>query len=149
MGIDVKHTYQGEMIHENMYVARANDLMVSSFEADMGGMGYVPEDFDGCIVSKNIYLYKVDKSRVDTNYLMMVLNSEPVLDQLQEMNNRAQFLSRISMSKFQSVVIPLPDLQTQRTLAKGLQRYVDKVNKAELELDEAKKEFNKKVFGSN
>lgn len=146
-GIDVKRVYQGDMIHENMYVARANDLMVSSFEADMGGMGYVPKELDGCVVSKNIYLYEVNKERVDADYLMMVLNSDPVLEQLQEMNDRTHILSRISMAKFLSVVIPLPDLQTQKTLAKGLQRYVDKVNKAEKELDGAKKDFNKKVFG--
>ena len=146
-GIDVKRVYQGEVIHENMYLARANDLMVSSFEADMGGMGYVPKDLDGCVVTKNIYLYKVNKQLVDADYLMMVLNSDPVLEQLQEMNDRTHILSRISMSKFLSVVIPLPDLQTQKALSKGLQRFVDKVNKAEEELYAAKKDFNKKVFG--
>lgn len=146
-GIDVKRVYQGEVIHENMYLASANDLMVSSFEADMGGMGYVPKELDGCVVTKNIYLYRVNKERVDENYLMMVLNSDPVLEQLQEMNDRTHILSRISMAKFLSVVIPLPDLKTQRVLAKDLQRYVDKVNKAEAEQDEAKKSFNKKVFG--
>ena len=78
---------------------------------------------------------------------MMVLNSDPVLEQLQEMNDRTHILSRISMSKFLSVVIPLPDLQTQKALSKGLQRFVDKVNKAEEELYAAKKDFNKKVFG--
>lgn len=147
MGVDVKRVYEGTHARDNLYVVKANDLVVSSFEADMGGMGYVPKELEGAVVTKNLYLFEVNKERVDSNYLMMVLNSEPVLEQLQAMNNRSHILSRISISKFLTVVIPLPDLQTQKALAKGLQRYIDKLNKAEDELTEARKGFNKQVFG--
>ncbi len=147
MGVDVKRTERGGSIADNIYKAKANDVVVSSFEADMGGIGYVPKELDGSFVSKDLYLFEVDKSRVDLNYLMMVLNSDPVLEQLQAMNKRTYALSRISMSGFLSVMIPLPDLHTQKEMAKGLQRYIDKVRKAEDELEEERKAFNKKLFG--
>lgn len=147
MGVDVKRVEQGRSILDNMYMVKGNDLVVSAFEADMGGLGYVDKELEGALVPKDLYLFEVDKSRVDLNYLMMVLSSEPVQEQLQAMNPRSHMLSRISMSKFLSVVIPLPNLQTQKAMAKGLQRYVDKVNKAEEELELAKKDFNKKLFG--
>ena len=147
MGVDVKRVELGSSIMENMYMVKPNDLVVSAFEADMGGIGYVDKELEGSLVSKDLYLFEVDKSRVDLNYLMMVLSSDPVQEQLQAMNSRSHMLSRISMSKFLSVVIPLPDLQKQKEMAKGLQRYVDKVNKAEEELELAKKDFNRKLFG--
>lgn len=147
MGVDVKKVVQGSVIMENMYRVKANDLVVSAFEADMGGIGFVPRNLDGSIVTKNIYLFEVDKNRVDLNYLFLTLTSEPVLEQLQEMNKRSYALSRISISNFLSVMIPLPDLPTQKIMAKMLQRYIDKVQRAEEELTEGRKNFNKMLFG--
>lgn len=146
-GVYVKEEIMGESIYYPIYEARPDDLIVSAFDVDYGSIGYVQKDVDEGIVAKDFYLFEVDRNRVDMNYLRLVLTSEPVLEQLQVMNKRTYALSRVSMKNFLSVVIPLPDLQTQKVLAKGLQRYVDKVNKAEEELDDAKKDFNKKVFG--
>lgn len=147
LGVYVKEKIKGENIYYPIYEARPDDLIVSAFDVDYGSIGYVQKDVDDGIVAKDFYLFKVDRSRVDMNYLRLVLTSGPVLEQLQVMNKRTYALSRVSMKNFLSVVIPLPDLQIQTALAKGLQRYVDKVSRAEEELDEAKKDFNKKVFG--
>ena len=147
MGVGVKRVQKGDSFQERMYIARANDLLVSSFEVDYGGVGYVPKELDGSLVTKDFFLFTVDKSRVDLNYLLILLTSGPVLEQLQTMNKRAYPLSRLSMSKFLSVIIPLPDLYTQKTLAKDLQRYIDKLRRAEDELAGGRKSFNKIVFG--
>ncbi len=147
LGVEVKRTELGGDIHDTMFVTKANDLVISSFEADMGGIGHITKEFEGGIVTKDLYLFEVDKRRVDLNYLLMVLTSAPVLEQLQVMNKREYMLSRISLSKLMSVMIPLPDIDTQKSMAKELQRFIDKAQKAEDELAEGRKSFSKNLFG--
>ncbi|MBO6023289.1 MAG: N-6 DNA methylase [Bacteroidales bacterium] len=147
MGVDVKRIEYGRAFAEKMFVVHPNDLVVSSFEADMGGVGFAAKELDGALVTKDFYLYEIDKKRVDLNYLMMVLTSDPVLEQLQAMNKRTYVLSRLSMSDFLSVVIPLPELAEQKAMAKELQKYINKAQKAEEELEEGRKDFNMNLFG--
>ena len=63
------------------------------------------------------------------------------------MNKRTYVLSRLSMSDFLSVVIPLPELAEQKAMAKELQKYINKAQKAEEELEEGRKDFNMNLFG--
>ena len=147
MGVDVKRIECGRAFAEKMFVVHPNDLVVSSFEADMGGVGFAAKELDGALVTKDFYLYEIDKKKVDLNYLMMVLTSDPVLEQLQAMNKRTYVLSRLSMSDFLSVVIPLPELAEQKAMAKELQKYINKAQKAEEELEEGRKDFNMNLFG--
>lgn len=147
MGVEIKRTVLGSSIQDMMFKAKTNDLIISSFEADMGGVGIVTKEMDGGIVTKDLYLFEVDKMRVDLNYLLMVLTSDPIQEQLQAMNKREYMLSRISLSNLMSIMIPLPDLETQKAMAKELQRYIDKAQKAEDELNEGRKSFRKNLFG--
>ena len=147
LGVEIKRSVLGSSISDTMFEAKTNDLVISSFEADMGGLGLVNKDLDGGIVTKDLYLFEVDRQRVDLNYLLMVLTSEPVQEQLQAMNKREYMLSRISLSNLMSVMIPLPDLDTQKTMAKELQKNIDKAQKAEDELSEGRKNFRKNLFG--
>ena len=62
--------------------------------------------------------------------------------------NKGRFaLARLSFKKVLSVLVPLPDMSTQRMLARNLQRYINKAQKAEEELKEGRKEFSKMLFG--
>ena len=96
---------------------------------------------------RDLYVFEIDKSRVNPDYLALVLCSDQVQKQFQKMNKGRFALARLSFKKVLSVLVPLPDMSTQRMLARNLQRYINKAQKAEEELKEGRKEFSKMLFG--
>ena len=147
LGVEVKTKEDGNDIPGDRYAAYRGDLIISSFEADRGGIGIVPEECDGGLVIKDLYVFEIDKSRVNPDYLALVLCSDQVQKQFQKMNKGRFALARLSFKKVLSVLVPLPDMSTQRMLARNLQRYINKAQKAEEELKEGRKEFSKMLFG--
>lgn len=147
LGVEIKTKEKGHDIPGFRYAAYRGDLIISSFEADRGGVGIVPEECDGGLVIKDLYVFEIDKSRVNPYYLALVLCSDQVQKQFQKMNKRRFALARLSFKKVLSVLVPLPDMNTQRMLARNLQRYISKAQKAEEDLKEGRKEFGKMLFG--
>ena len=147
LGVEVKANEEGYNIRGDKYIAYRGDLIISAYEADRGGIGIVQDECDGGLVIKELYVFEVDKSRVNPDYLALVLCSEQVQKQFQKMNKGRFAYSKLSFTKVLSVMIPLPDISTQRMLARNLQRYVTKAQKAEEDLKEGRKEFCKKLFG--
>lgn len=147
LGVEVKTNIDGNDIPGDRYAAYRGDLVISSFEADRGGIGIVPEECDGGLVIRDLYVFEIDKSRVNPDYLSLVLCSDQVQKQFQKMNKGRFALARLSFKKVLSVLVPLPDMDIQKMLAKNLQRYINKAQKAEEELKEGRKEFSKMLFG--
>lgn len=128
------------------YVAHSGQIVISSLEADKGATGIVPKELNNALVSRNYYLFTIVSSEVDPNYLVMVLSSEPVLKQLR-LHKRGYVMSRISVEKILSLVIPLPSLEEQQELAGGLMRKVKRVQQIQEELEKEQKEFAWNLFG--
>lgn len=73
--------------------------------------------------------------------------TEPVLNQMKILNKREYPMSKISIEKILSVVIPLPDIDTQKRLSKQMMKQMRKVQKAQEELSSKQMSFVKEVFG--
>jgi len=129
------------------YIAHRGQLIVSSLEASKGAIGIVPKELDYSVVTSNYYLFSIDSGRVDYDYLALVMSTEPVLNQMKVLNKHEYAMARITIEKILSVVIPLPDLDTQRRLSKMMMKKVKKVQNAQEELDLEQKKFMKEVFG--
>lgn len=139
--------YIGSTASKNVrYIARSGQVVMSSLEADKGATGIVPKDLNNALVSSNYYLFTIVSPDVDPDYLVMVLSSEPVLKQLR-LNKRGFVMSRISIEKVLSLVIPLPSLEEQRMLAGKLMRKVKRVQQIQDELEKEQKEFAWNLFG--
>lgn len=128
------------------YIARADQLIISSLEADKGAVGIVPIDLQGAVVSKNYYLFDINRQVVDQDYLVMILSSEPVLKQMGFIKQGA-VMSRVSIEKLLSVVIPLPDLEEQKELVKPLIKKVHQARQVQDELEMEHKDFSRRLFG--
>ena len=63
------------------------------------------------------------------------------------LNKREYPMSKISIEKILSVVIPLPDIDTQKRLSKQMMKQMRKVQKAQEELSSKQMSFVKEVFG--
>lgn len=73
--------------------------------------------------------------------------TEPVLNLMKILNKREYPMSKISIEKILSVVIPLPDIDTQKRLSKQMMKQMRKVQKAQEELSSKQMSFVKEVFG--
>lgn len=145
--VDRKVEYVGKPSSNNVrYAARSGQIIISSLEADKGAIGIVPKELNNALVSRNYYLFTIISQDVDPDYLVLVLSSEPVLKQL-EFHKRGYIMSRISIKKIMSVVIPLPSLEEQKMLVKNLMRKVKRVQAIQTELEEEQKTFAIKLFG--
>lgn len=129
------------------YMARSGQLIISSLEANKGAIGIVPKELDYSVVTSNYYLFSIDSERVDHDYLALVMCTEPVLNQMKILNKREYPMSKISIEKILSVVIPLPDIDTQKRLSKQMMKQMRKVQKAQEELSSKQMSFVKEVFG--
>lgn len=50
-------------------VCRAGDFIVAEMDARFGGYGIVPPELEGAVVSSHYFLYDIDTTRIDKNYL--------------------------------------------------------------------------------
>lgn len=84
------------------------------------------------IVSENIHLFKVDKTKVDVEYLIFELNSKIMKDKILSISRGATGLTRFSASVFLSLKIELPTLEKQKEIAKIKKEaiYQDKATEA-------------------
>lgn len=129
------------------YIAHGGQLIVSAIDAQKGAIGIVPKDLDGALVTRNYNLFTIDTEKVNPDYLSLILCTDPVLQQMSALNQRDYIMARISIEKILSVVIPLPDIDTQVSLSKTMMRNIKKIQKAQEELEEEQGMFCKKIFG--
>ncbi len=145
--VDRKDEYKGANSSNNTrFIARTGQIIVSSLEANKGAIGVVPKELDGALVSSNYYLFDIIDPIVDPDYLVMVLSSKPVSKQLDYFVG-GSVMPRISIRKFLSLVIPLPDLETQKRLVASLKRKVKKALEIQDELEKEQNEFSMRLFG--
>lgn len=148
LGVVERETeYMGTSSSNNVrYVAHGGQIIMSSLEADKGAVGIVPKGLNQALVSRNYYLFTITSDNIDPDYLAMVLSSEPVLRQLRQ-HKRGYIMSRISIEKILSLVIPLPSLEEQRMLVGKLMRKVKRAMQIQDELEMERKDFALKLFG--
>ena len=129
------------------YIAHGGQLIVSAIDAKKGAIGIVPKDLDGALVTRNYNLFSIDTEKVNPDYLSLILCTDPVSQQMSALNQRDYIMARLSIEKILSVVIPLPDIDTQVSLSKTMMRNIKKIQKAQEELEEEQEVFCKKIFG--
>lgn len=129
------------------YEVRSGQLIVSSLEATRGALGIVPKELDRSVVTRNYYAFMIDTTRVRADYLTLVLCTEPIMRQMSTLNKREYAMSRITLEKMLSVVIPLPSLDEQDHLSKAMMKQVKKIQTAQEELESEQKNFCKELFG--
>lgn len=125
--VDRKVEYYGLQAEHNIrYAARSGQIIVSSQEAVNGAVGIVPKELNNALVSSNYYLFTITSPNIDPDYLVMVMCSEPLLKQL-AFYKRGIVRPRVSIENILSLVIPLPNLEEQKTLVANLRKKVKQV----------------------
>lgn len=147
-GVEVRSNEMGVNVKpRDMFAARPGQLILSTLEAANGAIGIVPRNLKNAIVSRNFMLFDIDRSRIDPNYLWLVMCSNPVQNQLKNLNSRSYAMARISFVSLSAVVIPLPPLDVQREMVKPLLRSYWRIRSERERLEGRRTEFEDTIFG--
>lgn len=69
-GIVLRDLIEGARIKtKEQQVCRSREFLVAEIDAKVGGIGIVPEDLDGAIVSSHYFLFEIDQEKLDKGFL--------------------------------------------------------------------------------
>ena len=134
--ITVRHYGQGVLKRDELpgekigtkrqFLAHAGQLIISRIDARNGAFGIVPPELEGAIVTNDFWLFDVQNAL--SEYLMLVLSSEPFQKYWQTQSSGTTNRQRVSESSFLNTRIALPSITDQQVL---LNKYNADMKKAD------------------
>jgi len=103
LGVDVKTKEQ--------QVCRAGELLVAEIDAKMGGVGIVPDDLAGAIVSSHYFLFEIDESKLRRKFLDYYLRTPEFQTQVKARGSTNYSAIRPYHVLAYTIPLPLPDEQ--------------------------------------
>ena len=119
-----------ELKTKEQQICRSGDFLVAEIDAKVGGYGIVPDELDGAIVSSHYFLFEVDRTRLDRNFLGYFIKTPDFFDQVSARGTTNY--AAIRPSHVLEYQIPLPPLTEQR-------RIVTKINELAAKNKEARR----------
>ncbi|MGH9786167.1 MAG: restriction endonuclease subunit S [Terriglobia bacterium] len=130
-GIVLRDVVQGALIKtKSQQVCRAGEFLVAEIDAKVGGFGMVPAELDAAIVSSHYFLFVVDESRLDRQFLDYFIRTLAFRDQVSAQGSTNY--AAIRPAHVLGYHIPLPPLDEQK-------RIVARIENLAARLDEARK----------
>jgi len=127
-GIVLRDEIQGAFIKtKKQQICKAGDFLVAEIDAKVGGIGIIPEYLDGSIVSSHYFLFDIDQSRLDRDFLNYFIRTPAFRDQV-EAQGSTNYAS-IRPAHVYGYLIPLPPLSEQK-------RIVFQINELAAEISE-------------
>lgn len=135
-GIQPREVKLGREIKtKKQQVVRANDLVVAEIDAKVGGYGLVPQELDGAIVSGHYFVYSVDETRADLQFIDWYLRSGlPEIDIQPYVKGSTNYAS-VRAAHFPLLKLRLPPLQAQQEFARAVATLSGHVEAALTDLD--------------
>jgi type I restriction enzyme, S subunit len=128
-GIVLRDELPGALIKtKEQQICRAGEFLVAEIDAKVGGYGIVPEFLDGCIVSSHYFLFVVDPTRLDRNFLDYFTRTPTFGDQVAAQGSTNY--AAIRPSHVLNYEIPLPQLATQRRIVARIEELTAKIEEA-------------------
>ncbi len=115
-GLFLRDTVKGaEIKTKTQYVVATDQFLVAEIDAKLGGMGIVPGELDGAIVSSHYFAFEIDTTRCLVAWLDLIARSSHLVTQIAAKG--ATNYASVRPETVLSWDIPLPALETQRALA--------------------------------
>jgi type I restriction enzyme S subunit len=109
---------------------KAGDLVVAEIDAKVGGVGIVPADLEGAIVSSHYFLYEIDESVCDPTYLEYYIRKGAAEEQFQEFVRGSTNYAAIRAYHALQLQIPLPPLPEQRRIVARIEELAARIDEA-------------------
>lgn len=133
-GVLLRDTVSGADIKtKKQQVCRAGEFLVAEIDAKMGGLGLVPAELDGAVVSSHYFLFEIDESCLDARYLDHYCRTERFRKQVEAQGSTNY--AAIRPADVLAYTIPLPPLPEQQALVARLDALAEKTRQVEAHLD--------------
>jgi type I restriction enzyme, S subunit len=131
-GVELRDSVCGKQIKtKNQQLCNAGDLLVAEIDAKMGGFGIVPDRLQGAVVSSHYFLFEIDVSRLNRDYLGLYLTTEYFQQQVRPTGSTNY--SAIRPLHVLGYHLPLPSLPEQEKLVAKHRSETAKAEAAELQ----------------
>ena len=131
---------------KKQFVIKKRQFLLSKIDARNGAFGIVPNELDGAIITGNFWTYDVDYSKVNPLYLTLITTTKQFIELCNSASSGTTGRHYLQEDIFLNMKIPLPDINTQKTLVEGLENNLKKRKELEIKLKEALKEFENEIF---
>lgn len=147
-GITVRDTVKGSLIGtKRQTLVHTGQFVISKIDGKSAAFGLVGEEYEGAIVTHDFLVYDIDASRVQPEYLELVLRNEQILNQFKSSSSGTTGRRRLSQKVFENTEIALPSLDEQKRLLEEIIFIRNQQQELERKLQGSEMLFNKKVFG--
>jgi type I restriction enzyme S subunit len=128
-GIVLRDEIPGALIKtKQQQVCNSGEFLVAEIDAKVGGFGIVPKSLDGAIVSSHYFLYVLDDSKLDRNFLDYFSRTPTFSDQIAAQGSTNY--AAIRPADVLSYEIPLPPLEEQRRIVARIEEQAAQINEA-------------------
>jgi len=122
--------YGSQLRTKKQQVAKTGDLLVAEIDAKVGGVGIVPSELAGAIVSSHYFLYEIDEAVCHPKYLEYYIRSGAVEEQFQEFVRGSTNYASIRAHHTLELQIPLPPLDEQRCIVARIEELAALIEEA-------------------
>lgn len=114
-GVVLRDEVEGALIKtKDQQIARRGELLVAEIDAKVGGVGIVPTELDGAIVSSHYFLFEIDESKCLCAWLDWFIRSGGLADKFSARGSTNY--AAIRPHHVLSCELPLPPVAEQRRI---------------------------------
>lgn len=121
---------------KRQFQVAVGDVVVSKIDARHGAYAIIPGDLDGGVVSADFPVYRPKDQRLDPELLDFYLRYGPLTERFASFAQGTTNRQRVSTTDIESVVLPVPDEETQDATLRRLHQQAGILSKARALLDD-------------
>jgi type I restriction enzyme S subunit len=131
-GVVLRDQVHGSQLRtKKQQATQASDLLVAEIDAKVGGVGIIPPELTGAIVSSHYFLYEIDETVCCPKYLECYIRSGAVEEQFQEFVQGSTNYASIRAHHTIELQIPLPPLDEQRRIVARVEELAALIEEAQ------------------
>lgn len=126
-GIIFRDEVEGALIKtKKQQLCKTGDFLVAEIDAKLGGFGIVPADLQGSIVSSHYFLFDIDTTKLDRQYLDFFIRTKDFQKQITAYGSTNY--AAIRPADVLELEIPLPALEEQQRIIIILEHLMKKID---------------------
>ena len=148
-GVVVRDIASGNAIKtKDQYYIKTGQLAVSKIDARNGAFGAVPMEADKAIITGNFWVYDVDDTKANIQYLILIFSSQKFVQAWQDCSNGSGNRLYLQENKFLKYKIPFPKLEEQNRLIKKYENTIAEAEACEKEVERLEASVETYLFDS-
>jgi len=128
-GVVLRDQVEGALIKtKDQQVARDGELLVAEIDAKVGGIGLVPPELDGAVVSSHYFLFEIDEGKCLRRWLEYFIRSGALEDQIAARGSTNY--AAIRPHHVLDCEMPIPSIADQRRIVARIEELSAKIEEA-------------------